>query len=107
MSLFGLLLLPPVMVLGALHFVILFLTRLFGLKHAEITTWRHLLSLDVYANTLLGGDHRETISSRLGRNTDCRLCKLACRFLNLFDKDHCEKSTEAFLREYYNDRHGG
>lgn len=100
MHLLGLTILPLVMLLGALHFVMLFITRIFGWKKAELTTWRHLLSLDIYANTLLGGDHRETISSRLGRNQHCVMCRVVCKFLNIFDSDHCRKSAEAFQRDY-------
>lgn len=98
MHILGLFILPLVMLLGALHFVMLGMTKLFRWKRAEVTTFKHLIALDIYANTLLGGDHRETISSRLGRNPDCRLCSLVCRFLNIFDPDHCNKSAEAYRR---------
>jgi hypothetical protein len=90
--------LPFVLILGALHFVMLFIVKLLGMKRAELTTFKHLIALDIYANTLLGGDHRETISSRLGRNPNCRLCNLVCRFLNIFDPDHCSKSAEAYRK---------
>lgn len=103
MHILGLFILPLVMLLGALHFVMLGMTKLFRWKRAEITTFRHLIALDVYANTLLGGDHRETISSRLGRNPNCKLCSLVCKFLNIFDPNHCEKSAEAFQRTFLKD----
>jgi len=101
MHFLALLLLPIVMPLGALHFVLLGITRLFKLHHAEASTWRHLLALDQYANTLLGGDPKETISSRLGRGQarGCKLCYILCSFLNLFDKDHCKKAASAFLKD--------
>lgn len=103
MHILGLFILPLVMLLGALHFVMLGFTKLFKLRRAEVTTFKHLIALDIYANTLLGGDHRETISSRLGRNTDCVVCNLICRFLNIFDQGHCEKSAEAFQRTFLKD----
>ncbi|WP_394137420.1 hypothetical protein [Cytobacillus oceanisediminis] len=59
--------------------------------------WNLLISLDQLANTLLGGFPDETISSRMGkrvRKKNCPVCKVICRILDLFDKDHCEKSIE-------------
>lgn len=58
---------------------------------------RFLLSLDQMGNVLLlNGSQDETISSYTGRKIangtgkwyDC----LLCRFLNRFEKDHCNKS---------------
>lgn len=98
MSIVSLFILPFVLALGASHFVILFLVRLLGWKRAEVSTWKHLIALDVYANTLLGGDHRETISSRLGRHPECKACKFVCKILDLFDKDHCQKASENFRK---------
>jgi hypothetical protein len=59
--------------------------------------WNILISIDQFFNTLLGGDPDETISSRLGKHLakhDCPFCNLVCKFLNLFQKDHCIKSIE-------------
>lgn len=56
-----------------------------------------LISIDQFFNTLLGGDPDETISSRMGKHVakkDCIVCNLICKFLNLFQKDHCVKSIE-------------
>lgn len=103
----GIFILPIVMVLGAFHFLLLFIVRGLGLKRAELSTWRHLLALDQYANTLLGGDHRETISSRLGRSPDCKFCTFVCRLLDFFDPNHCEDAAKAFLSSLHrpqNDR---
>lgn len=53
-----------------------------------------LILLDEFGNTVTGGDPGETISSRAGKamvagkTWGCVLC----RFLNLFQKDHCLKS---------------
>lgn len=53
-----------------------------------------LILLDEFGNTLTGGDPGETISSRAGKamlegkRWGCVLCK----FLNLFQNDHCLKS---------------
>ncbi|WP_234015477.1 hypothetical protein [Burkholderia sp. BE12] len=53
-------------------------------------------SLDCLGNAIAGGDPRETISSRAGKamnNGRVWGCVL-CRFLNIFQKDHCLKSIE-------------
>jgi len=39
----------------------------------------------------------ETLSSVFGKNLErgtCPVCRVICRFLDLFDKDHCIKSIE-------------
>jgi hypothetical protein len=50
-----------------------------------------LLITDKLANTLLLGDPNETISRRFARGAVAgnRFCKLACRILGFFSKDHC------------------
>lgn len=56
------------------------------------------VSLDQFANTLLGGDPDETMSSRMGKhlaNHDkCPVCNFLCKLLNKIQKDHCVKSIE-------------
>lgn len=59
--------------------------------------WNILIAIDQLANTVLGGDPDETISSRAGKYVregrgwfPCVLCKL----LHFIDKNHCEKSIE-------------
>lgn len=60
--------------------------------------WTTLVRFDRWCNGKLGGDPRETISSRAGRAAQqghlwsCRFC----RFLNLFETDHCRKSLEKY-----------
>lgn len=52
-------------------------------------------SLDQSLNSLFGGDPDETMSSRLGksvRDDNFWLAKGICKFLNIFQKDHCKKS---------------
>lgn len=61
--------------------------------------WNLLIAIDQLANTLLGGFPDETISSRMGKQIarkedKCFLCKYICRFLDIFDKNHCAKSIE-------------
>ena len=60
--------------------------------------WRILLSIDQFFNTLTGGDEDETISSRIGKNveakTDCWICRILCKLLNLIDPNHCMDSIE-------------
>lgn len=50
--------------------------------------------LDELGNTLTGGDPGETISSRAGKamQEGNRFACVLCRFLDLFQKDHCLKS---------------
>ena len=62
---------------------------------------RYLLNwarwLDEGLNVLTGGDANETMSSRAGKaqkNGRTWACVL-CRFLDLFQKDHCVKSINA------------
>lgn len=58
--------------------------------------WNILIGLDQFSNAMLGGDPAETISSRSdkamreGKRWGCILC----RFLSLFQKNHCQKSVE-------------
>ena len=55
-----------------------------------------LVALDQLLNTIFGGDPDETMSSRAGKDRDrgrivgCILCK----FLDIFERDHCTKSIE-------------
>lgn len=59
--------------------------------------WNILIALDQLGNAVTGGDPDETISSRMGKHLakhDCPFCNLMCKFLNLFQKDHCIKSIE-------------
>jgi len=59
--------------------------------------WNILISIDQLVNTILLGDPDETLSSRMGKYAErgrgfipCTIC----RFLNIFDKDHCIRSIE-------------
>lgn len=59
--------------------------------------WNILIAIDQFANTILGGDPDETISSRMGKliaERKCRLCKMICRVLDWFEIHHCQKSVE-------------
>lgn len=56
--------------------------------------WNLLISIDQLFNTLLGGYPDETLSSRMGKNQDCPVCRFICKLLDLVDKDHCQKSIE-------------
>lgn len=59
-----------------------------------------LISVDQFANTLLGGNPDMTISTRLGiwlqgSNPWKRgVAKVACKALDLLDKDHCKDARE-------------
>jgi hypothetical protein len=55
-----------------------------------------LIAIDQLANTLLGGDPDETLSSRMGKRVKhCRVCFYVCRVLHFFDPQHCQKSIES------------
>ena len=55
--------------------------------------------LDQAVNTILGGDPQETLSSRMGKyvylNRGSIPCYV-CKFLDLFEKDHCLKSVNKY-----------
>ena len=54
-----------------------------------------LVAIDQFLNALTGGDPDETWSSRFGKyEGKFWLYRLICRFLDLFDPHHCEKSIE-------------
>lgn len=58
--------------------------------------WRVFISIDEFANVLIGGPVGETISTRAykamiaGETWGCVLC----RILDVFQKDHCLKAYE-------------
>ena len=59
--------------------------------------WNILISIDQLANTFIGGDPDETISSRAGKKVragKCKLCKLLCWVLDKIDTNHCAKNIE-------------
>jgi hypothetical protein len=57
--------------------------------------WNILIAIDQLANTILGGDCDETISSRAGKKQKTALwAKVLCWLLNKIDTDHCKESIE-------------
>jgi hypothetical protein len=55
-----------------------------------------LIGVDQLINAFLGGDVDETLSSRLGKAMQqCKMCRFVCIILNIFDKNHCQKSIES------------
>lgn len=58
--------------------------------------WNILLTIDQGINTILGGDPDETISSRAAkrRKEGARWACILCKFLNIFDKNHCNENIE-------------
>lgn len=56
--------------------------------------YRVTIALDQAANAAFGGSPVETISSRAGRAQQRgeRWACVLCRFLGLFQRDHCERS---------------
>ena len=50
---------------------------------------------DRVVNTVLGGDPRQTLSSRMGRNIEakrCPVCGWICRRLDVLQLGHCAKA---------------
>lgn len=58
--------------------------------------WNHLVCLDQWINVWLGGDPDETLSSRMGKrpHESCGICHFLCKWLNVFEQDHCNKAVE-------------
>lgn len=55
----------------------------------------NLLALDRLGNAITGGDSRETVSSRVGKNPRCSFVSAGMyRILNWLDPNHCENSKE-------------
>jgi len=71
--------------------------KLLRFTEAERLAWQWVLSYDQHGNALAFGDkdkyisHRAGLCARKGRN---RPCFWLCRFLHLFDPNHCEKTIE-------------
>lgn len=79
----------PVFIIGFFLFSIKYiLSIVFMPKEA----WRLAIAFDSLCNAVFGGNHTQTISERAGKAKEESLtaCVL-CKFLDLFDKDHCEK----------------
>jgi len=65
------------------------------MRYIKRYIWNLLISIDQFANTLLGGDPDETLSSRLGKYQHrCPVCRFICRLLSKIDYRHCQKSIE-------------
>lgn len=58
--------------------------------------WRLAVSFDQLANVAFGGHEDETISSRAGKaaRQGKRWGCVLCKFLDLFERNHCELSIE-------------
>ena len=67
------------------------------LRRAGLYFLNLFLMLDLAVNTVLGGDPRETLSSRMGKQAhegDCRVCAWICSLLDRIDPEHCKKSID-------------
>lgn len=72
--------------------------RFVGRGHGKMKRylWNILIGVDQLANTFVGGDPDETLSSRCGKRVhNNRFCRWVCNLLHRVDKRHCERSIEA------------
>ena len=66
------------------------------MRKVKMYFWNILIAIDQFANTILGGDPDETLSSRLGKYQHrCSICRLICKLLSKIDYRHCQKSIES------------
>jgi len=66
-------------------------------RHGQPRWWRLLISIDQFFNVLVFNGHPdETMSSNFAKSRarGRRLGCVMCRFLDLFDRDHCTKALE-------------
>lgn len=64
----------------------------------------NLLAVDRWLNALAGGDSRETISSRVGKNPHCSWIATGMYYiLNWLDPNHCENAREMEHRDIGSD----
>jgi hypothetical protein len=74
--------------------------KISGLPTPKLTLGRYVRNVGVgvsqLLNTILGGDEDEHLSSRAGKDArrGRKMACVLCRFLDLFDRDHCEKAIE-------------
>lgn len=60
-----------------------------------------LFELDEFVSTLTGGQKNETISFRVARAklNGSKFGCVFCKFLDVFEKDHCQKSYDKKMGE--------
>jgi hypothetical protein len=64
------------------------------MKQYLINVW---MAFDRFLNAVLGGNPKEVLSVRMGRNIRegrCKLCFAVCWLLDLLDKNHCQDAAE-------------
>lgn len=94
----------PIFILDLLKLIYLAVVGLpivFITQNKEIKTYilNNILSVDQSVNAETGGSKNETCSSRLGRyQNTVWVARLICKFLDIFDKDHCKKNI---VPEFY------
>jgi hypothetical protein len=87
--------LPIIILELTIYSIVMLLGRV--TKYEKLTKfgWNLLISVDQHANTITGGSPDETISSRTAKAKNSQLwAKYLSNFLDLFEKDHVEKSIE-------------
>ena len=74
--------------------------KISGKPTEKLTPWRYVvnvgISISQLLNVILGGDEDERLSSRAGKDArrGRKIACIFCRFLDIFDRDHCEKAIE-------------
>lgn len=62
---------------------------------------QHAIRIDQYVNRMTGGIWPETLSCRCAKRMKrgCKICKWACRALDLVDPGHCERSYNYYTKD--------
>jgi len=80
-----------------------FFSAFMGGSNRNYIVWI-LIKLDILANTILFGDPRETMSSRMAKNMSSNaFAYYGCKILHLIDKNHCQSKKRDFDNYKSND----
>lgn len=86
---------PPLIIILILAALLFTLSLVYSDENVLKFYRNVLLAIDQTFNAMLGGDCDESISSRTAKAKDTQLwAKYLSKFLDLFEKDHCDKSIE-------------
>jgi len=70
-------------------------------KNSLLLVGRYIVNIlywiDEGVNVILGGDPRETLSSRMGKTNKCQVCNWICKGLHLIDPRHCKRNVDQYV----------